>query len=123
MKQISERAFAKLNLSLDVTGLREDGYHEMVMLMQSVDLYDEIHIKLNETGNFIARSNLGFLPCNDKNIGIKAARLFLQRAGFPDCGVELDMKKRIPVCAGMGGGSSDGAAVLRGLNKLTGAWS
>lgn len=117
MNIITEKAYAKLNLSLDITGVREDGYHEMRMVMQTIDLQDDIAIKLNNEARFFAKSNLGFLPNNDKNIAVKAARLFFEKAEIKGAGAEIHLKKRIPVCAGMGGGSSDAAAVLRVLNR------
>jgi len=117
MNDITERAYAKLNLSLDILGARPDGYHEMKMVMQSIELCDHIAIKLNTNGQFAAKSNMGFLPSNEKNIAVRAAKLFFEKAGDATSGAEIHIKKQIPVCAGMGGGSSDGAAVLCGLNR------
>ncbi|MCM1150196.1 MAG: 4-(cytidine 5'-diphospho)-2-C-methyl-D-erythritol kinase, partial [Butyricicoccus sp.] len=110
MNKISERACAKLNLSLDVTGLRPDGYHEMRMLMQSVDLCDEVKINLTNDGEIRVRTNLRYLPSDGRNIAWKAARAFFDALGEEGPGAEITLKKRIPVCAGLGGGSSDGAA-------------
>ncbi len=120
MNKTSERAYAKLNLSLDVTGLRPDGYHEMRMLMQSVDLCDELKISLRHDGEIAVRTNLRYLPSDGRNIAWKAARAFFDALGEDgkNLGAEISLKKRIPVCAGLGGGSSDGAAVLRALNRL-----
>lgn len=120
MNKISERAYAKLNLSLDVTGLRPDGYHEMRMLMQSVDLCDEVKISLTHDGEIRVRTNLRYLPSDGRNIAWKAARAFFDALGEREksLGAEITLKKRIPVCAGLAGGSSDGAAVLRALNKM-----
>lgn len=120
MKQVDERAFAKLNLSLDVAGKLPDGYHEMRMVMQSVDLCDEVSITVTESPGIRVCSNLHYLPNDERNIAWKAAQLFFSAAAS-DAGADIVLKKRIPVCAGMGGGSSDGAAVLRGLNRLFGA--
>jgi len=120
MNDIIEKAYAKINLSVDILGTMPDGYHEVRMVMQSVSLCDEIVIKPNDSGRFYAKSNLGYLPSTDKNIAVKAARLFFQQAGMPEKGAEINIRKRIPVCAGLGGGSSDGAAVLRGLNRYYG---
>lgn len=121
MNKISERAYAKLNLSLDVTGSRPDGYHEMRMLMQSVDLCDDVRISLNGDGELRVRTNLRFLPSDGRNIAVKAARAFFDEVGEKRLGADIALKKRIPVCAGLGGGSSDAAAVLRALNRLLGA--
>lgn len=121
MKKISVSAFAKINLSLDVCGSRPDGYHEMRTVMQSVSLCDDVTIELDDTGVFRAESNLAFLPSDGQNIAARAAELFFRRTGDSRTGALIRMQKRIPVCAGLGGGSSDAAAVLRGLSRLTGA--
>jgi 4-diphosphocytidyl-2-C-methyl-D-erythritol kinase len=116
-----ERAFAKLNLSLDVLGTLEDGYHDLLMVMQSASLCDELRVTLTDDGMFRALANLSYLPRDERNIAVKAARAFLQAAGLPGAGAEIEIMKRIPVGAGLGGGSSDASAVLRALNRLTGA--
>lgn len=121
MSRITAKAYAKLNLSLDVTGTRPDGYHEMCMLMQSVDLCDEVKINLTRTGEIRVRTNFRFLPSDGRNIAVKAARAFFDVLGEKDLGADITLKKRIPVCAGLGGGSSDAAAVLRALNRMLGA--
>ena len=121
MNEIEVRAYAKLNLSLDVLGKLPGGYHEMKMVMQTVSLSDNIRITLNGSGTVTARTNFGFLPRDDRNIAVRAAHAFFDAAGMAGQGVELHLKKRIPVGAGLGGGSTDAAAVLRGLNELTGA--
>ena len=113
-----ERAFAKLNLTLDIVGKRPDGYHEMLTVMQGVSLCDSVSLSLNDTGSYTMRTNFGFLPTDDRNIAVKAARIFLAATEHPEMGCDIIMEKKIPVCAGMGGGSSDGAAVLRALNRL-----
>lgn len=115
-----EKAFAKLNLSLDVTGRRPDGYHDMRMVMQTVSLCDDVSVSLRNDGYVRAGTNLRYLPCDDRNIAVKAARAFFAAAELKNTGADIGIRKRIPVCAGMGGGSSDGAAVLRALNRLTG---
>lgn len=120
MNQITEKAFAKLNLSLDVTGLRPDGYHEMRTVMQTVTLWDEVTVRLVPDGAVSSRSNLHYLPNGGRNIACQAAEAFFLRAGIQNLGAQITLKKRVPVCAGMGGGSSDAAAVLRALNRLTG---
>lgn len=120
MKETSERAYAKLNISLDVVGKRPDGYHDMVMVMQSVSLCDELNIRLNDSGELRAACDLHFIPCDERNLAVRAAQQFLEAAGDTGRGVEINVKKRIPVGAGMAGGSADAAAVLRGMNLLYG---
>jgi len=118
--KISEKAYAKINISLDVLGLLPNGYHEMCMVMQSVSLHDDVEIELNRCHRFSCDSGVSYLPCDDGNIAVRAAKKFFAEAGMEDAGAEIRLTKRIPVCAGLGGGSSDGAAVLRGLNSLCG---
>lgn len=118
--ELREKAYAKLNLSLDVTGKREDGYHEVCMVMQSVTLCDDVTIRLTDDGGFSARTNRGFIPNDDRNEAVKAAKVFAAAHDLGGKGVFVDIHKRTPVRAGLGGGSSDAAAVLRGLNTLCG---
>ena len=118
MTSITVNAPAKLNLTLDVLGKRADDYHEVKMVMQSVALADELTLTLGPGEGLTLSTNLGFLPVNGKNLAVAAA-LCLQR----ECGIaweqlNIDLKKKIPVCAGTAGGSADAAAVLRGLNEL-----
>jgi 4-diphosphocytidyl-2-C-methyl-D-erythritol kinase len=119
----TERAFAKLNLTLDVTARRPDGYHDLCMVMQTVELCDTI--TLRETGNGAMRihTDVPYLPDDHKNLAAVAARRYFEAAALPFPGLEIQIQKQIPVCAGMGGGSSDGAAVLRALNAQYGALS
>ena len=109
---------AKLNLSLDVLRRTPDGYHDLRMVMQSVEFGDDLEIELTEDGSFTIDPGQRYLPADDRNLAVRAARAFLQGTGL---GASIRTVKRTPVCAGMGGGSSDAAAVLRGLNTLTGA--
>lgn len=113
-------ARAKLNLSLDVLNRREDGYHDLRMVMQTVELADEI--TLTETGQDDVRvsTDLRYLPNDERNLAAAAFRAFQQATGWAGNGLSIQIKKRIPVCAGMGGGSSDAAAVLRALNEASG---
>jgi 4-diphosphocytidyl-2-C-methyl-D-erythritol kinase len=120
MDTIYEKAYAKLNISLDVSKPREDGYHDMVMVMQTVTLCDDITIRILESGPVIASSNLRYIPGDDRNLAVKAAKLYLKETGREQLGVKVHIQKRIPVGAGMAGGSSDAAAVLRGLNTAFG---
>ncbi len=116
---IHVKARAKINLGLDVAGRREDGYHLVRMVMQTVGLYDMVSIKTNGGGGIRLSTNLDFLPKDGRNLAYRAAEL-LQK-DFPRIGgVELRIRKCIPVAAGLAGGSTDAAAVLFGLNKLCG---
>ena len=116
MNTIYEKAYAKLNISLDVSKPRGDGYHDMVMVMQTVTLCDDITIRILESGSVKASSNLRYIPGDDRNLAVKAAKLYLKETGREQLGAKIHIQKRIPVGAGMAGGSSDAAAVLRGLN-------
>ena len=114
------RARAKLNLSLDVMGKRGDGFHELRMVMQSCSLADDVSVELAGAGDFSAHTNRVYIPTGDKNIAVKAARAFYEELGR-EGGAHIRITKRIPVCAGLGGGSTDAAAVLNALNELHGA--
>lgn len=114
---IKEKAYAKLNISLDVSKPRADGYHDMIMVMQTVSLCDEICIEITDKGSIQSSSNLQYIPSDDRNLAVKAARLYFETAGICDVGAEISIKKAIPVGAGMAGGSSDAAAVFRALNR------
>ncbi len=114
-------AAAKLNLTLDVLGKRPDGYHDLRMLMQSVGLYDRLTLELREESGILLHANRSFLPSDSRNLAVAAAERFLERVGRQGQGVYIELEKHIPVRAGLGGGSSDAAAVLRGLNELLGA--
>ena len=120
---VIEKAYAKINLHLDVTGLREDGYHDVCTVMQSVSLCDVITIsnikKSNTDPNFSVSCNAEGVPCDESNLAVRAAHLFCHSAGISLSG-HINIEKHIPMAAGMAGGSTDGAAVLRGLNKATG---
>ena len=120
MREITEKAYAKLNLSLDVIGRREDGYHDLAMLMQTVSLCDRVSIRFREDGKVCAGSNLRFIPGDERNLAVRAALRYLEAVGESGRGLQIDLKKEIPVGAGMGGGSADAAAVLRALNRLFG---
>ena len=117
MKELTIPAYAKINLTLDVLGKRPDGYHDLSMVMQSVSLADQVIIRETGEEGFTLKTDLGFLPGADKNIAGVAARAFARHTGADLSGLEIELQKHIPVCAGTAGGSSDGAAVLRGLNR------
>ncbi|SFU49941.1 4-diphosphocytidyl-2-C-methyl-D-erythritol kinase [Clostridium sp. DSM 8431] len=110
------KAHAKINISLDVVGKREDGYHLLSMIMQSIELYDEIEISEIREGITI-NCNKSFIPTDERNLAYKAARLFLDTYKIKS-GVLINIIKNIPVAAGLAGGSADCAAVLRILNKM-----
>lgn len=118
MDSINEKAYAKLNISLDVTNKRADGFHDMVMVMQSVSLADDVCVTLNDTGTVRAKTSFSYIPGDERNLAVKAAKRYLSEIGDSEHGAIIEIKKHIPVGAGMGGGSSDAAAVLRAMNKL-----
>ncbi|MBR2742388.1 MAG: 4-(cytidine 5'-diphospho)-2-C-methyl-D-erythritol kinase [Clostridia bacterium] len=113
-------ARAKLNLSLDVLRRREDNYHDMLMVMQDVDLYDTITVEKNDSGKIRLTTNIDFLPTDERNLAVRAADAFYKAAGIPVSGVDISIHKRIPVAAGLAGGSTDAAGVLKALNTLYG---
>lgn len=115
---ITEKAYAKLNLSLDVLDRRADGYHDMCMIMQSVTLCDELEISTNGSGVISASSTLSYIPGDERNLAVRAAGAFLEAAGETGQGLTIRLKKNIPVGAGMAGGSADAAAVLRALDRM-----
>lgn len=119
MQSHSCKAYGKLNLTLDITGLRPDGYHELVTLMHSISIYDTVTIKPSRREGIWLRCNLAYVPCDERNIAHQAAVLFLDAAGRR-ANILIDLRKRIPVGAGMAGGSANAAAVLQLLNKIYG---
>lgn len=120
MNMIHEKAYAKLNISLDVGKRREDGFHEMTMVMQTISLADAVTVTLNSTGKVRARTSLPFIPGDERNLAVKAALCYLDAIGQKEQGALIEIQKVVPVGAGMGGGSSDAAAVLRAMNALFG---
>ena len=120
MNTIDEKAYAKINISLDVTARRPDGYHDMLMVMQTVSLCDDIRVTLTPEKPSRAECNLRFVPSDSRNLAVRAADVFFAEAGIENMGAHIKMQKHIPVGAGMAGGSSDAAAVLRALDKLYG---
>ncbi len=113
---ITERAYAKINLSLDVTGKRPDGYHEVRMVMQTVDIYDTLTFEKSDT-DIIIDVGGSPLPADGDNLIYKAAKAVMDKCGITS-GVSISLDKHIPIAAGMAGGSSDAAAALRGVNRL-----
>ena len=129
MEQLTRKAYAKINLGLDVIRRRPDGYHEVKMIMQTVDLYDTLTFRKLETEELSEKekssedpviriySDHATLPCNKSNLIYKAAELVMKTYEVK-CGVAITLEKRIPIAAGMAGGSTDAAAVFHGLNEL-----
>lgn len=117
MDDISLKALAKINLGLDVVRRRDDGYHEVRMIMQTTHLYDRLDIVKTKEKDIQIQTNLSFLPVNENNLIYKAGRLLMDEFGITD-GVSVKLDKRIPVAAGMAGGSTDAAAMLFGMNRI-----
>lgn len=117
MESIRLKARAKINLGLDVLGRREDGYHDVRMVMQTIGIYDRIIITKIPEDEIRIKSNLYFLPVNENNLMYKAAKLLNDKCGYSG-GVDIDLNKFIPVSAGLAGGSTDAASTLFGINKL-----
>ncbi len=117
MDTIRLKAKAKINLSLDVIGKMDNGYHNLRMIMQTINLHDTIQMKRTKSSKIQIKTNLKWLPADERNIAYKTAELFLKEMNITE-GTYIDILKRIPISAGLAGGSSDAAAVLVGLNKL-----
>ena len=117
---ITVRSAAKINLTLDITGKRPDGYHDLRSVMQTIDLCEIVTLLQNDSGNITISCDKAGIPCDDSNIAVKCARAFFKAAGINLTGLHIDIVKNIPVQAGLAGGSADGAAVLQGLNELYG---
>ena len=118
--RIRLHANAKLNLSLDVTGVREDGYHTVDMINCSVTLFDELELVLTPGSQFSIRSNVRYLPTDERNLIWKAAKKLTENTGRQMPEAVCTVRKRIPSQAGLGGGSADAAAALIGFNELLG---
>ena len=117
MREIKLKARAKINLGLDVLRKREDGYHEIRMIMQMINLYDKITLRRIREPGIRVTTNLSYLPVNEDNLAYRAAKLLRDEFRIPD-GVEIELQKYIPVAAGMAGGSSDAAAVMVGMDRI-----
>ena len=117
MKKIRLKAMAKINLGLDVVRKREDGYHEVRMIMQTIRMYDQIELEPTEAPGIRVSTNLNYLPTNEDNLVYKAAKLLMDEFDVKK-GLNIGLRKFIPVAAGMAGGSSDAAAVMVGVNRL-----
>ncbi len=121
MTTLYEGAFAKLNLTLDVLGKREDGYHDLQSVMQTISIRDDIEIDVGTGKPWKLLCSQEGIPTDERNLAWKAARVFCEAAKKDPDGLEIRITKRIPSGAGMGGGSADAAAVLRALNRHYGA--
>lgn len=117
MNTIMLKAYAKINLGLDVLGKREDGYHEVRMIMQTIRLYDKLVMKKISNDEVIIKTNLAYLPTNENNLVYKVVQLLREEFHIKQ-GVYVELEKHIPVAAGLAGGSSDAATALVGMNRL-----
>lgn len=123
MKSVTLRAYAKINISLDVCGKRQDGYHLLRSVFQGISLYDDIRVIQKEEGEGIEiLCNLPYIPTDERNIVHKVATAFFQAAKIPSYSIAIELKKTIPSGAGLGGGSADGAAVFSALCRLYGVF-
>ncbi len=117
---ISIRAYAKINLLLDILSKLDNGYHEVFNIMQSVGLYDDVTVSPDNSGNISVSCNNSDIPSDDKNIAHKATVAFFEKTDIEKCGINISIEKNIPHCAGLGGGSADAAAVIIALDRLFG---
>lgn len=116
MNEYQIKAFAKINLGLDVVGRLENGYHQVRMIMQTVGIYDELTLERTASG-IIVTTDCGELPTDENNLVYKAAKLMKEHYGISQ-GLRIHLKKKIPIAAGMAGGSTDAAAAMKGINRL-----
>lgn len=117
IKHLGLKAYGKINLGLDVLRRRENGYHDVRMIMQTVGIFDQIDLIRNEQPGIQLETNLHYLPTNESNLAYQAAKLLMDEFQITE-GVSIKLKKYIPIAAGMAGGSSNAAAVLFGVNKM-----
>lgn len=119
--EIKVKAYAKINLLLDIINKRNDGYHDLFMIMQSIGIYDTVTITQTKSKDITISCNINDIPLDKGNIAYKSAAAFFESTNINNSGINIDIVKRIPHAAGMAGGSADGAAVLVALNELYGA--
>lgn len=117
--EIAVPAYAKINLFLDITGKADNGYHSLSTVMQQVSVADTVNVRLCDGKGIFISCDEPSIPCDEKNIAFKAAKMFIEKNGI-EAAVYIDIKKNIPVMAGLGGSSTDGAAVLIAMNRLCG---
>lgn len=118
--EIKLNCYAKINLTLDIGAKRQDGYHDITTIMQSISLCDKVTISTNNSGKITLSCNVDGVPCDERNIAYKCAAAFYNAYNTECGGVHIDIDKKIPMQAGLAGGSADGAGVLKGLNLLYG---
>lgn len=116
--KISVKAYAKINLMLDIVSTRTDGYHDLFMIMQSVGIYDTVSVEQIKGKDIVITCNIDDIPLDERNIAYKAAMAFFKATNIKKTGIHIDIVKRIPHAAGLAGGSADGAAVIVALNEL-----
>lgn len=116
--KIEVKAYAKINLLLDIVATRKDGYHDLFMIMQSVGIYDTVTVSKQKGKKITLSCNIASIPTDEKNIAYKAALAFFDYCKIKDRGIHIDIIKRIPHAAGLAGGSADGAAVIKALNEI-----
>lgn len=119
--EVKVKAYAKINLMLDIINRRNDGYHDLFMIMQSIGIYDTVTVSQTKSKAITIACNIDDIPLDEHNIAYKAADAFFKTAKIRNKGIHIDIVKRIPHAAGMAGGSADGAAVIVALNTLTDA--
>ena len=119
MQKLVTECRAKINLAIDVIGKRENGYHDVEMIMQEIGLADRIELNLRNDGKITIATDVSFIPVNEDNLAYRAAKSFFEKLGRND-GVDIYIEKKIPMGAGLGGGSADAAGVLKGLNAMFG---
>ena len=112
------KAYAKINLLLDIVATRKDGYYDLFMIMQSVGIYDTVTVSKQKGRKITLSCNLDSIPVDKKNIAYKAAVAFFDACKIKNTGIHIDIVKRIPHAAGLAGGSADGAAVIKALNEI-----
>ncbi|MDE6658851.1 MAG: 4-(cytidine 5'-diphospho)-2-C-methyl-D-erythritol kinase [Eubacterium sp.] len=116
--EVKVKAYEKINLMLDIVNRRNDGYHDLFMIMQSVGVYDTVTVTENKSKSISITCNIDDIPLNSKNIAWKAAEAFFAATKKKNKGINIDIVKRIPHAAGLAGGSADGAAVIVALNEI-----
>lgn len=112
------KAYAKVNLMLDILGIKENGYHNLWMIMQSVSLCDTVTVEKNKSGKITITCSAKGIPTDERNIAYKAAKAFFDATQTENCGIHINIEKSIPSEAGLAGGSADGAAVIKALNEI-----
>lgn len=118
MKKVEEKAYAKINLVLNIGDLRPDGYHDIQTIMQYLELHDDVTVEQTGGTGITVTASVDTIPTDESNLAAKAVKAFAAKTGVPADGLSIHIEKRIPVAAGLGGGSSDAAATLRALNVL-----